>query len=150
MTMRANPYPPYFPRSLASVHNLFYSVSQVLATMNVLTSPSMDKVFLILLPIQTAPFCMTLVKKGVITQAGWHLYYTLALLFNYVLATKPASADVCDLCTGIIIQRPVYLYLAFFFAVARFGFRFNKYPLWGIIIAVCLLFIRRLKHWFDL
>lgn len=140
MTMRANPYPAYVSSGFAAAHNLFYSVSQVLATMNVLTSPSIDKVFLILLPIQTAPFCMTLVKKGVITQAGWHFYYTLALLSNYMLALKPVSASInsCDASAGLMLHRSVFVSLAVLFVIGRFGFKYDKYSLWSGIIAVCV------------
>lgn len=154
MTMRANPYPAYLPAACTRAHNLFYSTSQVLATLNIVTAASMDRVFLLLLPIQTAPFCMTLVKKGVITQAGWHLYYTLALLANYALALTPllhgsssssssssstmGEEGVCGDCSWCTpIPRAVYLTLALAFVTGRFVLRRNKYALWTAVIAVC-------------
>lgn len=134
MTMRNNPYPDYVHPAVIKCLNLFYSTSQVLATMNVLTSQSMDRVFAILLPIQIAPFLMTLEKKGVITQAGWHLYYTLALLANYVLAVSPPADDASLADFGVRVSRNAFLMLSMFFAIFRFHFRINKYLLWIIVI----------------
>lgn len=138
MTMRNNPYPDYVHPSFAKALNLFYSTSQVLATMNVLTSRSMDRVFAILLPIQTAPFLMTLEKKGVITQAGWHLYYTLSLLANYALAASPPPAlPEEEDGFGVRVSRGAFLTLSALFAICRFRLRMNKYLLWtAVIIAV--------------
>ena len=107
----------------------------------------MDRVFLLLLPIQTAPFCMTLVKKGVITQAGWHLYYTLALLANYALALTPLlhgssssteEGGICSDCSWCTpIPRAMYATLALAFVTGRFVLRRNKYALWTAVIIVC-------------
>lgn len=146
MTMRNNPYPFYVAQSFAKALNLFYSTSQVLATLNVLTSPTMDKVFLTLLPIQTAPLLMTLQKKGVITQAGWHLYYTAALLSNYALAittrthAKLLASDVLVHPVDVVLYggalpRNVYISLAVLFATLRFKFGYDKYVLWAVVIA---------------
>lgn len=119
-TMRNNPYPDYAPSWFIKAHNLFYSISQVFATINMLFKGT-DLAFLALIPIQTAPFCMTLVKKGIINQAGWHLYYTIALFINYRYA----------LCNTIQIN---IRYLVMFFVMGRFVFNSNKYVLWSMII----------------
>lgn len=122
-TMRGNPYPTYIPPWYVKIHNYFYSVSQVFATLNMLFRGS-DLAFLSLIPIQTAPFCMTLQKKGIITQGAWHYYYTVALLINFYYAV------VHD-----IEHAPQMKVLALAFAVGRFGFGMNKYLLWGAIAA---------------
>lgn len=150
MTMRNNPYPAYIPPKVVKWNNLFYSVSQVLATLNVITSPTMDRVFMTLLPIQTAPFCMTLEKKGVITQAGWHMYYTITLLMNYMLAisinkkavvhTGEGMASAAASEVGVRLPRQVYFALALGFAVCRFKFKMNKYLLWATVIAVVVMY----------
>jgi hypothetical protein len=120
-TMRDNPWPAYIPRWYARTHNLFYSISQIFATLNMLFRNN-ERVFLSLIPIQTAPFCMTLVKKGIINQAGWHFWYTVALLINYwySLAYKE---------NGVAIK-----YMALFCIVSRFGFRMNKYFMWLCVL----------------
>lgn len=132
-TMRGNPYPSWVPPWYIKHHNLFYSVSQVLGTLNILTERDMGKLFIILFPIQTAPFCMTLCKKGIMDQFAWHLYYTVALLLNYAYG---ASIDNMSSIT------PVWFYwgVAVIFVVARFQFNCNKYMLWGSIVSASMLF----------
>ena len=133
-TMRGNPYPRYASPAFITWNNLFYSASQVLATLNILSKTKMEVPFMILLPIQTAPLGMTLVKKGIITQAGWHLGYTLALLTNYVHAFINPGTQLI----------PRYMYWSVFmgFSLLRFRYRVNKYILWGcgIIILTCMYY----------
>lgn len=124
-TMRGNPYPHYVPQWYIKYHNLFYSIAQVMATMNILFR-SFESIYLLLIAIQTAPFCMTLVKKGIISQAGWHMIYTLALLSNFL--------------HGYIIPNDhtyfLFWKLSLLFCVGRFGLRLNKYWLWALVIAL--------------
>lgn len=130
-TMRGNPYPAYAsPRFIENL-NLFYAISQILATMNVMVATTPDRPFLTLLAIQTAPFGMTLVKKGVITQAGWHFWYTLALLMNYAYA-------------AVVIERgaltmPAYVAISVGVGILRLRYRVNKYVLWTLAGAGILL-----------
>jgi hypothetical protein len=132
-TMRGNPYPVGTPKWYINLHNLFYSISQVLATLNILCHKDMGKLFIILLPIQTAPFCMTLVKKGIIDQTGWHVYYTLALLMNYVYGTLRDYPS--------IIPSKIYWGMAIAFSVLRFGANVNKYLLWIPIVMVQMYYV---------
>lgn len=129
-TMRDNPYPQWVSPTYIRYHNLFYSISQVLATMNILTQTNMGALFIILLPIQTAPFCMTLVKKGIIDQAGWHVYYTLALASNYLYNYLKH--------TGGLYNTKLYWILAIYFTYGRFVAKLNKYTLWSVVILINL------------
>lgn len=121
-TMRNNPWPAYVPRWYAKAHNFFYSLSQLFATLNMLYRGN-DLVFLTLIPIQTAPFCMTLEKKGIITQAGWHFWYTVAVGISYAygLTHLGRGNTVAPLALGL--------------AAARFILGINKYALWAAVIA---------------
>lgn len=121
-TMRGNPYPRYVPEWYTRVHNMFYSLSQLFATLNMLYRGH-DMVFLTLIPIQTAPFAMTLVKKGIINQMGWHFWYTVALGISY-------AYGLTHLSTGNTVA-PIALAVA----AARFGLGANKYVLWALVIA---------------
>lgn len=123
-TMRGNPYPPYVPQGVITVHNTFYSLSQALATANILYR-GFNMVFLQLLAIQTAPFGMTLVKKGILKQAGWHWTYTLALLSAYLYGyATPSELTHKAYWTSVVL-----------FCIARFKFNMNKYLLWSMAIA---------------
>jgi hypothetical protein len=130
-TMRGNPYPLYVSPTFARAYNLFYSASQVIGTVHILSTRNMGPLFMMLVPIQTAPFCMTLVKKGIINQAGWHMYYTAALLLNYVypiIASGAANA----------IPVVTYWKAVAFVVVGRFALRINKYLLWALVITRCM------------
>ena len=129
-TMRDMPYPDYVPKWFITLHNYFYSISQVLATMNVLCQRDIDRVFLILIPIQTAPFGMTLVKKGIIDQAGWHVYYTIALLLNFIYASD-----------NKLIPMTTFMACSFIFSILRFKYHMNKYLLWSAITIVQLSYV---------
>lgn len=117
-TMRSNPYPSNVPMWCRVLHNYFYSISQVYATLNMLYRDN-NLVFLSLIAIQTAPFLMTLQKKGIITQAGWHFWYTLAIVINYYYALTHEENDNIN-----------FKKMAFVFALGRFVFGINKYVLW--------------------
>lgn len=121
-SMRGNPYPLYVPDWIIKWQNYFYSVSQVYATLNMMFR-GIDAAFLTLIPIQTAPFCMTLVKKGIINQAAWHLYYTLALLTNFYYAMV-YNGD----------EKPQIKLMAVLFVFGRFYLNYNKYVMWMPIV----------------
>lgn len=125
-SMRGNPFPDYVPPAARRAVNLFYSVSQLFATLQMLFCGP-DLVFLTLVAIQTAPFLMTLEKKGIITQGGWHLGYTAALLVSYAYAHwGPGKAE------------PSTVPLMLAAAALRFGLRANKYAVWAAVAAVRL------------
>jgi hypothetical protein len=121
-TMRNNPFPSYVPPAMIKAINTFYSLSQVAATMNMLFKGK-SHAFLTLIAIQTAPFCMTLVKKGIINQGGWHVLYIAALLINLVYAK----------CDGLNV--PNFKLMIAYFIMFRFILNGNKYMIWGSIIA---------------
>lgn len=121
-TMRGNPYPAYAPPMFRRGLNLFYSSSQVFATMNILCRTP-EFMFLVLIPIQTSSFLMTLVRKGFITQAGWHGYYILALLLNFAYGQMAMTHD-----------DHLYRSMVGLFCLLRFGLSIDKYLLWGILI----------------
>lgn len=129
-TMRGNPYPAFVPMWYQRYHNYFYSISQVYATMNMLHSRNIEQVFITLLAIQTAPFGMTLVKKGFLTQGGWHLTYTLALLYNYYVGSFGTIAQTH------IPYSTIHMHVSLF-CISRFCMDINKYILW---IHICFVY----------
>jgi hypothetical protein len=123
-TMRGMPYPDGTPDLVKYTMNKFYSVSQVLATMNTLFTTNPDVPVLVMFPIQLAALLMTLVRKGYLGVFGWHVLYSAALLTNYVHAVMFCSA------TGSWN----YIRLATMFCILRFDLNINKYVLW---LAIC-------------
>ena len=121
-TMRDMPFPDWVSQTTRDRVNLYYSVSQVLATGILLFSPSMERALFILFPIQIAAFLMTLVRKQIISPLSWHVLYAAALGLNYIhggLArdSLPFMFYVCSLS----------------FCILRFRYRWNKYFLWTLI-----------------
>lgn len=132
-TMRANPYPAGTSQEFIVWHNRFYSMSQFGATMAIMFRGA-DSAFLALLPIQTAPFLMTLVKKGILNQAEWHIWYTVALLTNWIHALAGKGTD------GNAVSTLTYMTIFFSATAARLHYRVNKYAIWGGIWALkCVL-----------
>lgn len=127
-TMRDMPFSDHTPRWLIRHLNMFYSFSQVLATLNSTYHPSMDAAFLVLFPIQFAAFLMTCVRKGVLGADGWHTLYAGALLLNYLHPT---------MFPGRSHPRPreYFWAIAALFSILRFRYRVNKYALWVPILA---------------
>lgn len=127
-TMRDNPYPEGTPAWVIRPLNAFYSVSQAGATLVVLTSSSIDTVFWLLFPIQTAPFLMTLVKKGAIGQAGWHLAYAAAVASSYMLSMlTPMRMSVLSWGETLAVLAA--------FAAWRMLLRGDKYVFWAAVAA---------------
>lgn len=126
-TMRGNVWPDYVPTWYVRRHNLFYSVSQVFATVIMLTQRDVPSIFLTLVPIQTAPLFMTLAKKGIIGVGAWHVLYTFTLLTNYAYNLGPKLPA--------ITTSTQYLAMVLAFSVGRFALGANKYLLWGLAIA---------------
>ena len=121
-TMRDMPFPDWVTQKARDRVNLYYSVSQVLATAGLLFSPSMERALFILFPIQIAAFLMTLVRKNIISPLSWHVLYAASLGLNYVHGALARD------------ELPVWFYIgSLLFCVFRFRFRWNKYLLWGLI-----------------
>jgi len=129
-TMRKMPSPSYIPVKIMNNLNIFYSVSQIFATMICIFAIDIDKVFSILFPIQIAMFLMTLAKKNIITSAGWHLWYIIALLINYYISLYPNKFPYD------IYEKIIFSCLSLFFIIFRLKYNYNKYYLWSLIIGI--------------
>jgi hypothetical protein len=132
-TMRANPYPVGTSPNFIVWHNRFYSASQFGASIAIMFRGA-DSAFLALLPIQTAPFLMTLVKKGVLNQAEWHIWYTIALLTNWIHALACKGND------GNVVSTLTYMTIFFSATTARLYYKVNKYAIWGVIWIINCIF----------
>jgi hypothetical protein len=133
-TMRKMPSPEYIPERFMNILNIFYSISQIFATMNCIFAIDIDKIFLLMFPIQIAMFLMTLAKKNIISSAGWHLWYTLSLLLNYYIYI-PENTYIQKIQLDII-ERLIFIGLSLFFIIFRLKYNYNKYYLWSTIILI--------------
>jgi hypothetical protein len=127
-TMRDMPFPDWVTKTTRDRVNVYYSVSQVLATSTLLFTPSMERALCVLFPIQIAAFLMTLVRKGIISPLSWHVLYSASLGLNYLHAVLAYD------------MMPLLFYVSsLVFCVLRFRYRWNKYLLWGLIGSVAYL-----------
>lgn len=134
-TMRDNPWPEYVPRAYASWHNVAYSMAQFAATV-VCLSGHPNIVFLTLIAIQTAPFGMTLVKKGVIRSLGWHVSYSAAIAVplayqHFFLAAAAPTRSHKYLPAAVVISDGFAAVLLV--TLMRLGLRVNKYVTWAAV-----------------
>lgn len=138
-TMRSNPYARGTSSEFIKWHNRFYSMSQFGATMAIMFRGA-DSAFMALLPIQTAPFLMTLVKKGVINQTEWHIWYTLGLLTNWVHALAGKGND------GNLLTSGQYMAVFITATIARLVFKVNKYVIWSAAWLVSLNSLQKFDY----
>lgn len=132
-TMRSMPFPDSVTQKQRDMINMYYSVCQVFATLNIIASPGMERPFGILFPIQIAAFLMTLVRKSVISAGEWHIGYASALGINFVHAIFESPEHHHQ-----TIPAPLYLATIVSFCTLRFRCRVNKYALWcGICVLLC-------------
>lgn len=131
-TMRTMPMGSLQP--YRSKIDLFYSTSQMLATLTILYSTNVEQGFLILLPIQLAAFLMTLVRKNFITGNTWHLIYIICLLMSWVY--NPYNRFFGLNTSKNNINALIYWISAISVCIARFIFHINKYVIWCIICIV--------------
>lgn len=105
----------------------FYAFSQIIATTNLLFTTDPDSSFTIMFPIQLSAFLMTLVRKGIISNNLWHLFYTSSLLFPFLIFNKNI----------IYNSKEVHLY-SLLHIFLRLGIKTNKY---SNMILISSLFI---------
>jgi len=129
-TMRKMPSPSYIPVKIMNNLNIFYSVSQIFATMVCIFAINIDRVFMILFPIQIAMFLMTLAKKNIISSAGWHLWYSISLLTNFYIPLYPNKFPYD------IYEKIIFFSLSLFFIIFRLKYNYNKYYLWISIVFI--------------
>ncbi len=138
-TIRDMPFPESFSSQFVSCLNIFYILSQISATSYLLfgsLSPQLTEyAFLVLFPIQTAAFLMTMVKKGIISSCDWHVLYSLSLslplslpLIHFLQNNKPMDN---------IPALPIAVIICFL----RIKTRLSKYLLWNLLCVAWFILI---------
>lgn len=94
----------------------YYAISQIIATTNVLLITNPDSSFMIMFPIQLSAFLMTLVRKRIISNNLWHLFYTSSLIFPFLLFNK----NIIKSTNNIQLYSLIHIFL-------RLGLKTNKY-----------------------
>jgi hypothetical protein len=79
----------------------YYAICQILAINSLILADNdktgsgvMEAAFLVMFPIQLSTFLMTLVRKSIITNIYWHIFYSLSLVSPYFLIINTLRSGV--------------------------------------------------------
>jgi hypothetical protein len=115
----------------------YYAICQILAINSLILTDNdktgsgvMEAAFLVMFPIQLSTFLMTLVRKSIITNIYWHIFYSLSLVSPYFLIINTLRSDSGD-SVGIYKNKLeiAKVYLPVLYIIFRLQYNFNKYYL---------------------
>ena len=127
------------PDTTRAIIKKYYAVCQILAiNALILTdndikgSGAIESAFLIMFPIQLSTFLMTLVRKSIISNISWHIFYGLSLLspFFIVINTMNKIDDSCG--SGGIRKNELEvakIFLPTLYVIFRLQYGMDKYYL---------------------
>ena len=105
----------------------YYAVCQILAiNALILTenepygSGAVESAFLVMFPIQLSTFLMTLVRKSIISNISWHIFYGVSLLSPFFIITNTIEKNKLEVAK---------VYLPILYIVFRLQYGMNKYYL---------------------
>jgi hypothetical protein len=127
----------------------YYAICQILAINALILTDNdktgsgvMEAAFLVMFPIQLSTFLMTLVRKSIITNIYWHIFYSLSLVSPYFLiinTLRSVSSDSgdsggssSDSSDSSIYKNKLEIakvYLPVLYIIFRLQYNFNKYYL---------------------
>ena len=112
-----------------AVMKQYYAVCQILAiNALILTdnepygSGTVESAFLIMFPIQLSTFLMTLVRKSIISNISWHIFYGLSLVSPFFIILNTINNRKNELEVAKV-------YLPILYIVFRLQYGMNKYYL---------------------
>ena len=123
------------PDKIKIIIKKYYAVCQILA-INALILTENDKsgsgaieaAFLVMFPIQLSTFLMTLVRKSIISNISWHIFYALSLLSPFfIIINTINSIDANGNHKNELEVGKVYLPILYI--VFRLQYNMNKYYL---------------------
>jgi hypothetical protein len=123
-TMRMMPYPPSWPAGVRAALNAYYGFSQFIATTAILLNTSLFTLLMSAFPIQLAAFLMTCVRKGILSNAGWHVIYTASLVAAFLTTVGTWSDVLATTAVGVLL-----------YGARRLG-GVGKYRLWFVTCIV--------------
>jgi len=101
----------------------YYAICQLFAINALLLSESdrtgktfLESAFLIMFPIQLSAFLMTLVRKNIISNIWWHIFYSISLTIPYFITINNSNS-----------LDKVKIILSISSVILRLSFNFNKY-----------------------
>ena len=125
----------------------YYAICQILAINSLILTDNdktgsgvMEAAFLVMFPIQLSTFLMTLVRKSIITNIYWHIFYSLSLVSPYFLIINTLRTHHGDSSDSVGIYKNkleiAKIYLPVLYIIFRLQYNFNKYYLMSHIFII--------------
>ena len=115
------------PCNIKKIIKRYYAICQILAINALILTDNdnsgsgiIESAFLIMFPIQLSTFLMTLVRKSIISNISWHIFYALSLLSPFLItinANVKNELQVAD------------IFLPALYVIFRLQYDMNKYYL---------------------
>jgi len=129
------------PDTTRTIIKKYYAVCQILAINALILTDNdikgsgvIESAFLIMFPIQLSTFLMTLVRKSIISNISWHIFYGLSLLspFFIVINTMNKIDDSCSSCVSGVRKNELEvakIFLPTLYVIFRLQYGMDKYYL---------------------
>ena len=127
------------PDNVQRLIKKYYAISQILAiNALILTdndrygSGTIESAFLVMFPIQLSTFLMTLVRKSIISNISWHIFYALSLLSPFFIIINTINSIDTDDQNNVTYKNKLEfakVYLPILYIIFRLQYNFNKYYL---------------------
>jgi hypothetical protein len=127
------------PDNVQRLIKKYYAISQILAiNALILTdndrygSGTIESAFLVMFPIQLSTFLMTLVRKSIISNISWHIFYALSLLSPFFIIINTINSVDTDDQNNVTYKNKLEfakVYLPILYITFRLQYNFNKYYL---------------------
>ena len=105
----------------------YYAICQVLAINALILTENdydgsgvLESAFLIMFPIQLSTFLMTLVRKSIISNISWHIFYALSLLSPFLITINSNVKNQLEVAK---------IFLPILYIILRLEYNMNKYYL---------------------
>lgn len=112
----------------------YYAICQILAINALLLtenepygSGAVESAFLVMFPIQLSTFLMTLVRKSIISNISWHIFYGVSLLSPFFIITNTIQKNNLEVAK---------VYLPILYIVFRLQYGMNKYYLMSHVLVI--------------
>ena len=127
------------PDNVKTLIKKYYAICQILAiNALILTdnerygSGAIESAFLVMFPIQLSTFLMTLVRKSIISNISWHIFYALSLLSPFFIIINTINSVDTDDQNNVQYKNKLEfakVYLPILYITFRLQYNFNKYYL---------------------
>lgn len=122
------------PDNIKTIIKKYYAICQILAINALiltdnerLGSGAIESAFLIMFPIQLSTFLMTLVRKSIISNISWHIFYGLSLLSPFLIVIKTINGN--NNMNGRNKLEFAKIFLPILYIIFRLQYNMNKYYL---------------------